>query len=312
MKFNLTILFVLTNVFLVAQTDTLPSYFLKDGEIVLEFDIRKYEKGNEDNFSKVFKPAGNDLFPTLRAGKDWVKNGWYSKKLDHNVYQLCKDLDDFKEPFAWENKFLIDREYWAAPISEAAGSRDTVFNSTPFLPRSKVARVSEEGNAKFQLNGFGNARQVILSGSFNNWNEQEIKMKKTDTGWTINLDLPEGIYEYKFIADGKWMHDPKNPLQVVNQHRTLNSVLLIGKTITFHLPGYLDAKKVILSGSFNNWNEKAFQMSKGHDGWYIDVPLPPGKHYYKFIVDKKWMLDPENKLQQPDRHGHWNSVLLIH
>ncbi|MFY7927896.1 MAG: glycogen-binding domain-containing protein, partial [Oligoflexus sp.] len=39
-------------------------------------------------------------------------------------------------------------------------------------------------------------------------------MHKTETGWEIALHLGPGVHQYKFIADGKWMVDPANPLHL--------------------------------------------------------------------------------------------------
>ena len=49
------------------------------------------------------------------------------------------------------------------------------------------------------------------------------------------------------------------------------------------------------------------------DGWKTSIMLPPGKHFYKFIIDgNEWITDPANELQERDSEGNVNSVLLIH
>jgi hypothetical protein len=45
--------------------------------------------------------------------------------------------------------------------------------------------------------------------------------------------------------------------------------------------------------------------------WTVSVKLKPGKHLYKFIVDGKWMIDPGNKLYEPNQYNSGNSVLWI-
>jgi len=136
-------------------------------------------------------------------------------------------------------------------------------------------------------------------------------MEKHPEGWALQLNLSPGKYEYKFIVDGKWMHDPNNRQVVVNQHGTLNSILFIKKTIHFELAGHTSAEEVILTGSFNGWNEEEIKMKKSPHGWYAELDLSGGKHLYKFIVDGKWITDPSNKLTEKDRSGNNNSVLLI-
>ena len=46
--------------------------------------------------------------------------------------------------------------------------------------------------------------------------------------WTRDLLLPPGYYEYKFVADDKWFHDPANPERLPNRYGTLDSVLVVG------------------------------------------------------------------------------------
>lgn len=312
MKYFLAIIFFFSQLSIYAQVDSLPSYFIDREQVVLEFDVRNYANGQEKDFSKIFEVEGEEVINCIDKNKEWSKDGWALQKINTNIYQLRKDLDAFNVPFFWHDKYKLKGDYWVEPTSELENISGADPLQKNFKPEPKTAVISAEGNTPFQLAGFKDAKKVILAGSFNHWKEHQIRMTPNDSGWEITLDLAQGIYEYKFIVDGDWMEDPANPLKIMNQHHTWNSILLVGETVTFKLANQLDAQKVILSGSFNNWNEHAFPMKKRADGWYTDIPLPPGKHYYKFIVDEKWMLDPENKLQQPDQQGYWNSVLLIH
>jgi hypothetical protein len=45
--------------------------------------------------------------------------------------------------------------------------------------------------------------------------------------------------------------------------------------------------------------------------WIFPIYLAPGKYTYKFIVDGKWILDPVNKLYEPNEYGTDNTVLWI-
>jgi hypothetical protein len=50
-------------------------------------------------------------------------------------------------------------------------------------------------------------------------------MKQKSAGrWETTLALAPGRYEYKFIADGEWIHDPSAQQNVPNIHGSLNSV----------------------------------------------------------------------------------------
>lgn len=51
-------------------------------------------------------------------------------------------------------------------------------------------------------------------------------MKRHDDGhWEATVELAPGRYEYKFVRDGEWIHDPTAQHHVWNQHGTLNSVI---------------------------------------------------------------------------------------
>jgi 1,4-alpha-glucan branching enzyme len=75
------------------------------------------------------------------------------------------------------------------------------------------------------------AREVILMGDFNNWNPKVHPMKKDrDSTWKKIVMLSPGRYEYKFLVDGQWWHDPSNQLVCHNCFGTQNDVLLISGT----------------------------------------------------------------------------------
>lgn len=154
----------------------------------------------------------------------------------------------------------------------------------------------------FQLEGYTDAKQVILSGSFNGWRKDELYMKKTATGWELPYSLGPGNYEYNFIVDGKIA-------RTASTNSNLNFV--IQPNYTFRLKGFENAKTVFLSGDFNNWSPNSFAMKKQGNEWVASVHLDPGKHLYKFVVDGNWILDPGNKLWEQNEHRTGNSVVWI-
>jgi hypothetical protein len=84
---------------------------------------------------------------------------------------------------------------------------------------------------------------------------------------------------------------------------------LKGNTV-FRLKGYPEAKVLILTGSFNNWNQSQFVFGREGDEWICRIDLDPGKYTYKFIVDGNWLLDPTNAVTEEDAAGNVNSVLI--
>lgn len=80
---------------------------------------------------------------------------------------------------------------------------------------------------KFYLDGFSNAKKVILAGSFNNWSENSYEMQKAGNGWIYTTRLTYGKHHYKFIVDGDWKTDPSNPVKEFDGHDNINSVKMV-------------------------------------------------------------------------------------
>lgn len=78
----------------------------------------------------------------------------------------------------------------------------------------------------FSLQGYPDAKEVYLSGSFNNWAPRTTAMKRTAQGWTVSIEVSPGELTYKFVVDGKWMLDPSNQ-QVKKENGSDNSLMLI-------------------------------------------------------------------------------------
>jgi len=72
------------------------------------------------------------------------------------------------------------------------------------------------------------------------------------------------------------------------------------------------AQAVRLTGSFSGWTAEGHPLERRGDGlWECLVPLPPGQHEYRFIVDGAWLADPHNAQTQPNAFGGWNSLLTV-
>jgi len=311
------ILFIVMSWTSYAQNDQINGYKIEDDEVVFSFDKRDYLLATHDFHGDRIAFEDLDIETVVVAGEfnDWSKHNWHMIKVDENRYELRKKLVDFTEEFSWEFKFIINNQYWAEP-TENMGNITPAKNrkgKNLYVYNLKIyqAHISENGNASFKLNGFENANKVILSGSFNKWDEKLFKMNKTEDGWELTLQINPNEYQYKFIVDGNWIIDPNNPSKTKNEHGGYNSVVNIKVYKTFSLEGFTDADNVILAGSFNDWSEDGQKMTKTENGWNCSVLLSGGKHHYKFIVDGQWILDPKNSVKEYDNKGHVNSVCMV-
>lgn len=291
------------------------SYFFQGDLVVFEFDMRTYQQAQALDSLKRLDFEDLDIQSVAVTGdfNNWSKKGWRMKKTGPYTYQLQKRIEDFDDKLTWEFKFLINGQYVVDPNTAGAEQKIIPVDIWEEVYHLDVYNVHpvEKGNAVFFLDGYQEARKVILTGSFNGWNEHSLAMTKVDGGWRMHLELPHGRYEYKFIVDGEWTHDLANKKTVHNEHGTLNSVLDLTKSVTFTLTGHLDAKQVALAGSFNDWQTNQMYMKRVHAGWSITLEMTPGKHYYKFIVDGAWIIDPHNPLSEFDGEGNLNSILLV-
>jgi hypothetical protein len=194
-------------------------------------------------------------------------------------------------------KFIVDGR-WMTDNDNLVKENDGLGNTNSVFYRPNVL---------FALDGFTNARKVFLSGSFNNWRPSELQMIKSAHGWELPLYLAEGTHTYKFVIDGQWKADQKNPDRLPDGHGDFNSVLSIGKPYVFKLNDYSNASQVFLSGSFNGWREDELLMNKTAKGWELPYTLGPGNYEYKFRVDGKWIADPSTSASSENN----NSYLII-
>ena len=54
------------------------------------------------------------------------------------------------------------------------------------------------------------------------------------------------------------------------------------------------AKTVFVAGTFNDWKPDATPLHNHlpNSKWAVTLPLPVGRHEYKFVVDGEWCCEP--------------------
>ena len=93
---------------------------------------------------------------------------------------------------------------------------------------------------------------------------------------------------------------------------TKKSQLSSEKSIDFILT-MPNVGKVMVAGSFNNWNFKETPLKKSSkdNTWRRSVTLKPGRYEYKFVVDGRWITDPKNSNRSWSTMGTENSVIEV-
>lgn len=135
--------------------------------------------------------------------------------------------------------------------------------------------------------------------------------------------------EYRIIVDGVWTVDPANPARRADSETGLElSVARVPYLSDLHLGLYrlLDedgrtarflfrassGESVAVCGDFDNWDPFIHEMLETSPGIYqLDLPLPPGKHYYTFVYRGEALADPLNPAKASNQDGKVVSVLVV-
>jgi len=178
-------------------------------------------------------------------------------------------------------------------------------------------------------------KDVRVSGDFNNW-EKPIPMIENAYGIFYILYretgekkvvLNQGTYRYRYLIDGIWFKDPKNPKSVYDRYGNELSIFVVQKPIILleknpvpikkknrYIFYYKDprAKNVYIVGDFNNWNPFSTPMRKNKAGiWEIELDLLPGTYSYRFVVDGMFKLDPLAQRLVKDRFDNKYNQITI-
>lgn len=227
-------------------------------------------------------------------------NGWSTLK------GLMKKTDggwmlDLKlEAGAYEYKYIIDGR-WDIDHDNLVRTEDGAGNTNS---------VYYKYNYTFRLKGYPEAHRVMLVGDFNEWDANELVMDNVNGVWEKQLYLGEGKHTYRFLVDGTWITDPANPVKEKEDNGNLNSIITVGETVHFKLKGYTDAKKIFVTGDFNDWKPEELPLKRHEDIWSTQLILPAGNYAYIFIVDGKPIMDPANG-NTTTKNGETNSFITV-
>lgn len=116
--------------------------------------------------------------------------------------------------------------------------------------------------------------KVQLAGSFTQWKPVDMEKNSAEsTGekWALKLDLSPGEYEFKFVVDGKWLHNELLPTKT-NDEGIINNVITVEEK----------ALSMSTSSSIEAINEE--ELNEADDeGWEV-LQNPQIEIERKFIV----------------------------
>ncbi len=129
----------------------------------------------------------------------------------------------------------------------------------------------------------GDAKEVKVKGDFNEWDEELLKLKKSDKSFTDYVLLRPGEYEYLFVVDDKEILDPYNKDSVQNDGEWRSVLTVPGtdvrKSPTIDLIGNNDRKIQLTAQKISNvyvfWQNTLLTsdfISNTENGFIITIP----------------------------------------
>ncbi|MGZ3940067.1 MAG: hypothetical protein ACXVBK_14955 [Flavisolibacter sp.] len=299
---SLFLLFLL--VFVLTSKAQVAAFSIKNGRMFIQMD-KSLSTSAIDSFIKENELEDLDIksFVKTNTTDSLEKLGWKVEVNNSSFFIISKAFEPFTDIGNTVKRMMLSdfpNPQFLATDNGISFGINKFRNKNPFAVEDSVVT--------FFLRNNKTAKKVMLSGSFNDWNPNALSMNAPDSGWIAFVKLRPGKYWYKFIVDGNWVIDNDNQLKENDGQGNINSVYFRPNAVV-SLNGFTNAKKVFLSGSFNNWKPNELLMNKMATGWQLPLYLAEGTHTYKFVVDGKWMKDEANPEKLPDGHGDFNSVL---
>ncbi len=167
----------------------------------------------------------------------------YSQLIMEEIKKCFKD--NLLDTIIRINISLREAASFGKPVIEhskySAGAKDYIKLAQELLKDSKKSDLdsfyrdaekmisrSKSVLVKFSVNS-PNARYVYVVGDFNDWSlDDSSRLEQNKEGsWQRNFTLKPGKYKYKFVVDGRWVHDADNPNREYNIFGSYDSILTL-------------------------------------------------------------------------------------
>jgi hypothetical protein len=126
---------------------------------------------------------------------------------------------------------------------------------------------------------------VYVSGSFSNWTHWLIMKKKDNGVFELVLDLPRGMYEYKFIVDNKWRYTMLQPSCIDakgNINNVINTLPPEKEKVSIHES---NEKNISPEELKKNLAEEYTQFFPPKNDMNMDAPFVPYHYSIPFNLD---------------------------
>ena len=126
-------------------------------------------------------------------------------------------------PFAKKFEAVVDENLLPKSIT---GFQKGIDIYVEYFPSKKTFSLTKMKFYRMNLNiadfGLEKADKVEIAGNFNNWKPDTEPIHHFEgTNYEVTLASPEGVYEYKYLIDGKWYPENRNRKLVIGENGAL-------------------------------------------------------------------------------------------
>ncbi len=268
----------------------------------LEFEINDLKASIQEN-KQLLVASQSQLEMLEKLSKDYegfsspVKSFMLKRndnpELFNGVYDVLVNLIEVKKGYELCVELAMG-EYLQAVIVE---SRQLALRLSEFVEKEGMGRVrfislDSIPNVQGKSDSLESARNMVDVISTDEKYKKVISFLLRNT---FIVENPAGFYE-----GTESLHNEKESLPLQR-----NSVMFSYRSDF--------AQEVAVVGDFNNWSvsDEAKLENKGQGLWQKLFLLEPGSYRYKFVVDGRWIKDPDNLNVERDAEGIENSVIEV-
>ena len=177
--------------------------------------------GNKEKYLKARRNAFNSVIDVIDVAKAWCKEFYRVQGKGFNAPDVSSEVigpnDFFK--LSEDNSDLSDINVLVGTIKNQPKLKNQTFGS-------HLISLGGGNNKTFYFSGecFENKPQsILLAGSFNGWSSKvNMIFDGMKNYWYANVTVPKGKCYYKFVVDGNWMCNPKDPTETDESGNTNN------------------------------------------------------------------------------------------
>ena len=155
--------------------------------------------------------------------RDHFKGSLFGVVINHNV--KLKEAASFgKSIIDYDKRSQGFKDYLelAAQVIEEEKAFEEIWPTETERPPFELLTVKKQF-----VHHAPRAKSVCIVGSFNNWvPTEDSRMDRAKDGtWSKTINLEPGEYQYKYVVDGTWTEDIKNPKVFTDPYGGRNSVI---------------------------------------------------------------------------------------